>query len=289
MCHTPVHLFSSSLAPLCWILIFVGMKFTALKTGVEIYRSPDRLRFYRGFGLFCAVHTAVWFGLTYYQDWHKKMERDHLRAKLKELSSNIGTFFSRGSSAPSAEPTLLPATTDVSTVSSPPPERSESPTAAGPEQKGLFSKLFNLDSFPQKSEEWKKKSEDFNAAVVPFTTLTLGVLTFAMGFIIPRRIVRRLILIPRNTTATQRNSTRNVDSREWVEIQTYGAFGLRKEGVTFQTPLTTVSAIESRSTNTNFIHFFVKHKPFRFIVETVGAEFPVPEEYDHTFGLKRDL
>ncbi|KAF6778947.1 hypothetical protein AHF37_01478 [Paragonimus kellicotti] len=276
-------------APLYWILIFLGMKFTALKTGMEIYRSPDRLRFYRGFGLFCAVHTAVWFGLTYYQDWHKKMEREYLRAKLQKFSSSISTFFSRGSSAPSAEPTVLPAATDVSTVTSPQPEPSEPNVAAGTGQEGLFSKLFNLGSFALKSEEWKKQSKDFNATVIPLMTLTLGVFTFAMGIIIPRRIVRRITLIPRNATAIQRNSARNVDNLQMVEIQTYGAFGLRKEGVTFQTPLTTVSAVEPRSTNTNFIHFFVKHKPFRFIVETFDAEFPVPEEYDYTFGLKRDL
>ncbi|THD26056.1 hypothetical protein D915_003105 [Fasciola hepatica] len=238
--------------------------FSSVPGAVEIYRAGDRLKFYRFFGLFCFGHTVTWVGLTYYQGWYKVTERERLQMQFKEMIDSARR--------------LLGLTTNISADDSKVNSVSEPVERAdGMKENSFFAtQLVRLQKF---SDETKK----YDKTLIPVFTSLFAILTFAMGVFLPRRIVRRLTLIPGPQTSSYGHST-PCASHRLVEIETYGAFAVRSNPVRFQVPL---DKVYSPNTSSNNFQFFVKNIPFRFIMEQEGAEFSNPHEFDFTFSVRK--
>ncbi|VDP91413.1 unnamed protein product [Echinostoma caproni] len=106
-----------------------------------------------------------------------------------------------------------------------------------------------------------------------------------MGVILPRRIVRRITLLPGPVSS---GSIARKSPYQLVEIETYGAFAMRSAPVRFQVPLDRVRALNSRTDKMQHLQFFVQGVPFRYIIEKQGAEFGNPQEYDFMFAVHKD-
>ncbi|KAG5448311.1 hypothetical protein CSKR_112963 [Clonorchis sinensis] len=240
---------------------------TPSRFAVEIYRGPDRVWWLRSLGLFCFGQAAVWSGLTYYREWYDKASRVVLKRRLSDL-------FIAAKSTLSQQPEVDRPLASV--------ELAPAPEATLDEGNKPSSKTRQwLASFAPKLVEFSSKTKKYDVVVIPAVTAVLASLSLGLGILLPRRTVRRITLL--NTGSR----TSKFQRAETVEIHTYGAFGLRREGVRFRVPLSDVSAKNSRSQNAQFIGFSVRRRLFPFIVEKSGAEFPLPQEYDLTFALRR--
>ncbi|KER22090.1 hypothetical protein T265_09742 [Opisthorchis viverrini] len=204
-------------------------------SALEIYRGPDRVWWLRSFGIFCLGQATVWSGLTYYREWYDKAKHATMKRQLADLVITAkGTL----SQQPEDDRPL------DSVELTPAPET----TSDGGHEPSSKTAQW-LASFAPKLAEFSSKTKKFDAAVVPILTVVIAGMSFGLGLLLPRRIVRRITLLGTGS------GTSKFQRAEAVEIHTYGAFGLRREGVRFRVPLSYVSAQKSRSQDSPLLGF----------------------------------
>ncbi|CAL8079693.1 unnamed protein product [Calicophoron daubneyi] len=252
---------------------------SGLAGGVDIYRAPNRLRLYRGFGLFCLGHTFFWAGITYYQGWYTAFYVDALKQQGKKLGGNFTWLFSRSKSSDhktSPDNRMVQSSDAKDNQEAKPDVNIKSP----------LKNFETIASLGEKLKEFSQKTRKYDRYIMPILTASLAVFTLACGYIIPRRIVRRITLLPIRLTSpkTTSHAPLGAENRRLIEIETYDSFGFRPKGVVFQIPMGKLSPMHTPNVSTDFLNFGVKGKFFRFFVEKRGAEFPFPEEFDFTFS-----
>ncbi|CAH8455999.1 unnamed protein product [Schistosoma mattheei] len=100
----------------------------------------------------------------------------------------------------------------------------------------------------------------------PWITAVLALSSFLGGILLPRRMIRNIILITaenNNTSALQK----------FIEVDTHGAFGIKSNGRTFKRPLRYISFdYKSPHSDVSRINIRVKHVPFGFILDLRKAK-----------------
>ncbi|VDP93824.1 unnamed protein product [Echinostoma caproni] len=128
--------------------------FSSVPGAVEIYRAGNRLKFYRGFGLFCFGHTVLWSCLTYYQGWYKNTEGETLQKNLIQLQSKLGELLR---TELSTETTL---------------DSNASSADSVPKKDSFFSSVI------KKARKFSDETKEYDKALIPILTTAFGELGY---------------------------------------------------------------------------------------------------------------
>lgn len=109
-----------------------------------------------------------------------------------------------------------------------------------------------------------------------------GVFTFAIGGFIPRRVIRRISLLPVKQASNQTAVMLPEYLDPPVRVQTYGWFGMiPSKGQIIKTPLSTIRQNGNFKEGNKFMNLVIGKRPFSFYLERYEAEFILPEYMEH--------
>ncbi|KAK4472302.1 hypothetical protein MN116_003568 [Schistosoma mekongi] len=175
---------------------------------VCIYQAVNRVKQFRYFGTFCAVHTIMWG----YISWNSKSVQK-AETKLK-----------------------------------------------------LFKKSF-IESHSWLNSYLPSASSESTELIKPWITSILAFSTFLFGVLLPRHVIRNISLV-----TVKDNSTSTL--RKLIEIDTYGAFGIKSNGRTFRRPVEHVSFnCKSPHSTASKIALHVKNIPIDFVFHLRETEY----------------
>ncbi|CAI2724802.1 unnamed protein product [Schistosoma spindalis] len=130
----------------------------------------------------------------------------------------------------------------------------------------------NFQLFKETSPKfYEKMVESFKVnldtkRLYPWITTAIAFSSFLGGILLPRRMIRNIILI-----TAENNNTSTL--QKFIEIDTYGAFGIKSSGRTFKRPLKYISCdYKSSHSDVSIINIRVKHLPFGFILDLRKAK-----------------
>nr|AAW26359.1 SJCHGC03503 protein [Schistosoma japonicum] len=122
------------------------------------------------------------------------------------------------------------------------------------------------------SHSWLKSylqspSSESVEQIKPWITSILAFSTLLIGVLIPRRVIRNISLL-----TVKDNSTSSL--QKLIEINTYGAFGIKSNGRTFRRPVEHVSFnCKSPHSATSRIALRVKNIPIDFLLSLHGTKY----------------
>ncbi|CAH8470669.1 unnamed protein product [Heterobilharzia americana] len=135
----------------------------------------------------------------------------------------------------------------------------------------MNNKLKSVISLPENSwyTNLKKNVREklYTQQTYPYLTAFAAISMFCAGFLVPRRIVHSISLI---TTKTNNASK----FEKYLEINTYGAFGIRNNGRTFRKSLERIELHgKLYDFDSSHLTLCIKNLPIRFIINISEAEY----------------
>ncbi|CAH8454029.1 unnamed protein product [Schistosoma turkestanicum] len=120
-------------------------------------------------------------------------------------------------------------------------------------------------------KSYKKVTDSINAnleteQIDSWLTAVLAFSTLLGGILLPRRMIRNVTLI-----TAQNNKTSTLE--KFIEIGTYGGFGIKSSGRTFKRPLKYISFdCKSPYSDVSKVNIHVKYVPIRFLLDLQRVE-----------------
>ncbi|KAM7535953.1 hypothetical protein Aperf_G00000090051 [Anoplocephala perfoliata] len=262
---------------------------------VDIYVAANRAKFYRTLGIFTLVQGVAWFAFAKYlfsrrnekltwkmikNDFYKfnHLIADRLESWTPEAVKKLIlrprkiAFVEEPtvSTADKAQPELV-----ESVVNSEEIEKEES------DMKRFANKVreaFGVDRVDHGNEDIKSRH------LVPYICFIMGAFTLFVGAFIPRRVIRRISMLPMKPSGNTANSAvlhpGNYDPI--VQVTTYGWFGtFPRRGGLITTPISSIRATVGYREGAKFMNLLIGRRPFVFYLEHSEAEFLLPEYFEH--------
>ncbi|KAM3180064.1 hypothetical protein ACTXT7_017033 [Hymenolepis weldensis] len=264
---------------------------------VDIYVAANRVRFYRTLGIFCIIQGTAWFGLGQYlfRKRNEKMTLAMMKADLDHINVLIANKLESWTPQVLKEIILRPQNTP-SVLSKVNKEESnpgplEEPVGITEIEVGEKNMQSEMKQFSEKVKEAFGVQKDLDTEVqdeniktkqlVPYICFVMGVFTFFVGGFIPRRVIKRMSLLPiKRSAGTAAVLPENLDPV--IRVNTYGWFGVfPRQGKLFTTPMSNIRSTAGYQEGNKFIALVIGQRPFAFYLERFQAEFLLPEYFEH--------
>nr|VZI50565.1 unnamed protein product [Spirometra erinaceieuropaei] len=278
-----------------------------------IYIASDRRRFYRSVGIFCLLQASAWGAFTAYVARKSEVNWETLVADLDWFNQKLARRLE--SLTPSALKRLIlrrsktqenvgAKTEETATVDTA-FERQETQgvaTAVAPSTKTsanaaentewtdnqpfsqiLMSMAKDISSSFRTSlgiSEDKKSIQIQTGNLLSLLTGFMCIFTCFMGGLIPRRVVRRINIVPRDMGTSAVTKAKPTDD-PLLSVSTYSYFGLFPRERTFQVPISQIRATAPYKEGNKFINIMITGRIFTFYVEKYEAKFFLTEFFDH--------
>ncbi|VDL91266.1 unnamed protein product [Schistocephalus solidus] len=278
-----------------------------------VYIAADRRRFYRSIGIFCIFQASAWSVFTTYVmrksevnwktlvadvDWFNRRIAQRLESwspsALKKLflcsPKRQEDVAAKPEEAATADSAVANANTRASAVivtlsaeNSANENEKKNSKDDKPLAQSLLSTAKDVSSSFRASlgiSEDKKSIKITTGSLLPLLTGFMCVFTCFMGCVIPRRVVRHIGLVSRNTETSAVTNARQTND-PLLRVSTYGYFGLFPRVATFQVHLSQLRATAPYKEGNKFINVMITRRIFTFYVEKYEAQYLLPEFFDH--------